>query len=308
MLQNFRSFVDDPVPDLGAGNSSIGGRADRPSSIVAPEPESANNNSAKKKSATSSAAAAPARAGRSARRSHRRCGSPRARALGQPLWVIWPNTGDRSVRRPPLRCASESKRPFCQCCRISDHLSMTRYLISAPATAASAVAPIARAPSSPPNQNSANNNSAKKKSATSSTAAAPARAGRSARRSHRRCGSPRARALGQPLWVIWPNTRDRSVRRPPLRCASESKRPFCQCCRISDHLSMTRYLISAPATAASAVAPIARAPSSPPNQNLRTTIPLKRSRRRRQPPLHRLEPVGLLGAATADAGRLARAR
>ena len=49
MLQNFRSFVDDPVADLGAGNSSIGGHADRPSSIVAPEPESANNNSAKTK-------------------------------------------------------------------------------------------------------------------------------------------------------------------------------------------------------------------------------------------------------------------
>ena len=48
MLQNFRSFVDDPVPDLSAGNSSIGGRADRQSSIVAPEPKSANNNSAKK--------------------------------------------------------------------------------------------------------------------------------------------------------------------------------------------------------------------------------------------------------------------
>ena len=185
---------------------------------------------------------------------------------------------------------------------------MTRYLISAPATAASAVAPIARAPSSPPNQNL--------------RTTIPLKRSRRRRQPplHRLepvgllgaatadAGSPRARALGQPLWVIWPNTRDRSVRRPPLRCASESKRPFCQCCRISDHLSMTRYLISAPATAASAVAPIARAPSSPPNQNLRTTIPLKRSRRRRQPPLHRLEPVGLLGAATADAGRLARAR
>ena len=38
LLQNFRSIVDDPVAPPGAGNSSIGGRADRPSSIVAPNP------------------------------------------------------------------------------------------------------------------------------------------------------------------------------------------------------------------------------------------------------------------------------
>ena len=85
VLQNFRSLVDDPVPDLGAGNSSIGGRADRPSSIVAPEPKSANNNSAKTK-------------WRRRQQPQRRlepvgllgettadAGSPRARALGQPI-------------------------------------------------------------------------------------------------------------------------------------------------------------------------------------------------------------------------------
>jgi hypothetical protein len=106
VLQNFRSFVDDPVADTAAGNSSIGGRADRPSSIVAPEPESANNNSAKTKMATSPAAAAPARAGRSAWRSHRRCGSIRARARGQRRWV---SRADKTIAgRSPLRLATFS--------------------------------------------------------------------------------------------------------------------------------------------------------------------------------------------------------
>ncbi len=40
-----------------------------------------------------------------------------------------------------------------------------------------------------------------------------------------------------------------------------------------------------------------RAPSSSPNQNRPTTIPLKRKWRRRQQPQRRLGPVGLLGAA-----------
>src|SRR5271156_2787742 len=61
---------------------------------------------------------------------------------------------------------------LCQCCRISDLLSMTRQLPPPPAAAASAVAPIAKAPSSPRIRQ---HHSAKKKSPPSAAAAAPTR-------------------------------------------------------------------------------------------------------------------------------------
>jgi hypothetical protein len=69
VLQMFRSVVDDPVARAASAPANIIDRPDRPTSIVAPNQNSANNNSAKTKMATSPAAAQPARAGRSARRS-----------------------------------------------------------------------------------------------------------------------------------------------------------------------------------------------------------------------------------------------
>ena len=45
--------------------------------------------------------------------------SPRARE-GSEHGVRGQISDDRSVPRPPQRCASESKRPHCQCCRFSD--------------------------------------------------------------------------------------------------------------------------------------------------------------------------------------------
>ena len=161
-----------PAPSLQAGEADVS--IDRLSSIVGPEPESANNNSAKKKwrrrqqpqrrpggSSRSVCLRAPRESARLARA---RDGSER--------WRTLPNSDDRSVRGPQQRCASESKRLLCQCCGISDLLSMSPYLAlarSAPAPAPSLQAgeadvSIDRLSSIVgPEPESANNNSAKKK-------------------------------------------------------------------------------------------------------------------------------------------------
>ena len=188
-----------------------------------------------------------------------------ARARRQRKCRTLPNSDDRSVPGPQQRCASESKRLLCQCCGISDLLSMTPYL--ALARSAPAPAPSLRAGEADvsidrlssivgPEPESANNNFAKKKwrrrqqpqrrpggSSRSVCLRAP---GESARLARARDGSER--------WRTLPNSDDRSVRGPQQRCASESKRLLCQCCGISDLLSMSPYLAlarSAPAPAPS---------------------------------------------------------
>ena len=123
--------------------------------------------------------------------------------------------------------------------------------------------------------------------ATSPAAAAPpssAGAGRLWRRAPLECGAAsRARVRAANMSTL-PNSADLSV--PRCRSAARARQaPLCQCCRISDLLSMTPYARCGAGTSAAArpgeadvsIAPIARAPSSPPNQNLRTTIPLKRN-------------------------------
>jgi len=92
-------------------------------------------------STSSRSADQAARAGRSASELPGNRRAPRARAWRQRKCRTLPNSDDRSVPQPPQRCASESKRILCQCCRISDLLSMTPYL---------ALARSAPAPSPPP--------------------------------------------------------------------------------------------------------------------------------------------------------------
>ena len=143
--------------------------------------------SASSRSAGSSRSFCSAQLGLTARWNRR---APRARARGQPLGQTLPNSDDRSVPRPPQRCASESKRPHCQCCRISDLLAMTPYLAALDRrrhhrrrpTRRSRPQHRRRSPELHRRPRSANNNSAKMKCRRRPAAAAPARAGRSARR------------------------------------------------------------------------------------------------------------------------------
>ena len=164
-----------------------------------------------------------------------------------------PNSADRSVPQPPQRCASESKRLLCQCCRISDLLSMTPYL----AAARPAPAP------SPPRRRSRRQHRSpelhrrprtgicqptiplKQKWRRRPAAAAPTRRLEQVGLPQSSPGNrraSRARVTAANSGRTLPNSDDRSVPQPPQRCASESKRPHCQCCRISDLLSMTPYL------------------------------------------------------------------
>ena len=108
-----------PAPSLQAGEADVS--IDRLSSIVGPEPESANNNSAKKK--------------------WRRRQQPQRRPGGSSRSVCL-RAPRESARLARARDGSEDgeRSLLCQCCGISDLLSMSPYLAlarSAPAPAPS---------------------------------------------------------------------------------------------------------------------------------------------------------------------------
>ena len=199
---------------------------------------------------TSPAAAAPTRRLEQVGppQSSREIGAPRARARRQRKCRTLPNSDDRSVPQPPQRCASESKRLLCQCCRISDLLSMTPYL--ALARSAPAPAPSLRAGEADvsidrlssivgPEPESANNNFAKTKMTTSPAAAAPTRrleqvgppqsSRESARLARARDGSENVERCQIPM-IVQCRSR-RSAARARASASSVSAAEFPICCR-----------------------------------------------------------------------------
>ena len=199
---------------------------------------------------TSPAAAAPTRRLEQVGlpQSSREIGAPRARARRQRKCRTLPNSDDRSVPQPPQRCASESKRLLCQCCGISDLLSMTPYL--ALARSAPAPAPSLRAGEADvsidrlssivgPEPNLPTNNFAKTKMTTSPAAArrpggssrsvrlrAP---GKSARLVRARDGSESVERCQIPM-IVQCRSR-RSAARARASASSVSAAEFPICCR-----------------------------------------------------------------------------